>query len=292
MVEEMYRDFRKHKDEDSSGSKQDKEEDESHSHDHSKWKGKEESFLTPPNSPVHNKEASLIKLDVKFDLPIYDGELNVEKLDNRIRQIDVYCKVKNIDSDKRKIQLASLRLGGTALVWWEGKTQVDMKRHGKAISVWSDFVFTIKKQFYPLAYMQQAMMSWQTLRQLKGKSVQGYTQEFRKKALILGISLDSQETLLKYIDDLHSYMRHTILMFNPTSIDEVSVQATHPEARGNNGNPEVGGPYQPTASKSKEKIKQKWKERKANTAQKSKASCTHVKRRGMMMSTVGFCIQT
>jgi len=43
-----------------------------------------------------------------------------------------------------------------------------MKKHGKILSVWSEFVSTIKKQFYPLAYMQQAMMSWQTLRQLKG----------------------------------------------------------------------------------------------------------------------------
>jgi len=72
-----------------------------------------------------------------------------------------------------------------------------MKRHGKTISIWSEFVFAIKKQFYPLAYMQQAMMSWKTLQQLKGKSVQGYTKEFRKRALILGISLDSPETLLK-----------------------------------------------------------------------------------------------
>eukprot|EP00253_Pinus_taeda_P017995 PITA_17995 len=214
----MYRDFRKYKDEDSSGSKQDKEEDESHSHDHTKGKGKEENFLTPPNSPVHNKKSSLIKLDVKFDLPIYDGELNAEKLDNWIRQIDVYCRVQNIDSNKRKIQLESLRLGGTALVWWEGKTQDDMKRHGKTTSVWSEFISAIKKQFYPLAYMQQAMMSWQTRRQLKGQSVQGYTQEFIKRALILGISLDSPETLLKYIGGLHSYMRHTILMFNPTEL--------------------------------------------------------------------------
>ena len=122
MVEEMYRDFRKHKAEDSSGSKQDKEEDESHFHDHSKGKGKEESFLTPPNSPMHNKKASLVKLDVEFDLSIYDRELNAKKLNNWIRQIDVYCRVQNIDSDKSKIQLASLRLGGTALVWWEGRT--------------------------------------------------------------------------------------------------------------------------------------------------------------------------
>ena len=93
--------------------------------------------------------------------------------------------------------------------------------------------------------MQQAMMSRQTFHQLKGKSVQSYTQEFRKRALILGIPLDLLETLLKYIGGLHSYLRHTILMFNPTSINEVSIQATHLEARGKNVNPEVGGSSKP-----------------------------------------------
>ena len=57
-------------------------------------------------------------------------------------------------------------------------------------------------------------------------------------------------------------------MFNPTSIDEVYVQATRLEARGKNGNPEVGGPSQPTIRKSKEKRKQKWEARKANTAER------------------------
>lgn len=103
MVEEMYRDDKKHRDEDSSSSKQDKGVEESLLHGHSKGKGKEERFLTPSNSPKNKKKTSLIKLDVKFDLPIYDGELNVEKLDNWIRQIDDYCRVHIIDSDKSKI---------------------------------------------------------------------------------------------------------------------------------------------------------------------------------------------
>ena len=51
---------------------------------------------------------------------------------------------------------------------------------------------------------------------------------------MLGVDLQSQDTLLKYIGGLHSYLRHTILMFNPTSLDEVCVQATHLEARGKN----------------------------------------------------------
>ena len=54
----------------------------------------------------------------------------------------------------------------------------------------------------------------------------------------------------------------------------------HLEAKGKNANPEVGGSSQPIASKNKEKIKHKWKARKANTAQKSKASCTHCKKDG------------
>ena len=69
-------------------------------------------------------------------------------------------------------------------------------------------------------------------------------------------------------------------MFNPTSIDGVSVQATHLEARGKNVNPEVGGSSKPTTSKNKEKRKQKWKERKTNIVQKTKPSCTHCKKDG------------
>ena len=97
---------------------------------------------------------------------------------------------------------------------------------------WSIFNVVIKRKFYPLAYMQKSIMDWKNFRQLKGKSVQDYTHEFRRRALILGINLYSQENLLKYIGGLHNYLRHNIIMFNPTNINEVCVQGTHLEARG------------------------------------------------------------
>lgn len=84
------------------------------------------------------------------------------------------------------------------------------------------------------SHMQKAIMNWQNFKQLKVQNVQEYTQEFRRRALMLGVDLQSQDTLLKYIGGLHSYLRHTILMFNPTNLDEVCVQATHLEARGEN----------------------------------------------------------
>ena len=133
-------------------------------------------------------------------------------------------------------------------------------------------------------------MSWKTLHQLKGESVQSYTQEFRKRSLTLGISLDSPETLLKYIGGLHSYVRHTILMLNPTRLDDVSVQATHLEdvsvqethleARGKNVTQDVGKSSKPIESKNKGKKKLKWKEKKTSTVKKDKPSCTHCKKEG------------
>ena len=36
-----------------------------------------------------------------------------------------------------------------ALVWWEAKTQEEIKKHGKIILSWSDFIASIKRQFYP-----------------------------------------------------------------------------------------------------------------------------------------------
>jgi len=173
-----------------------------------------------------------LKLDIKFELPMYNGELDAEKLDNWIRQIEVYCRIQKFTEDDVKIQLASFRLGGTARIWWESRSREDLATKGKIISSWYEFISALKKKFYPLGYMQQAMMDWKNLRQGKGQSVQEYTQEFWKRALVLGIPLYTQENLLKYIGGLHNYLRHMILMFNPTNLDEVSVQETHIESKG------------------------------------------------------------
>jgi hypothetical protein len=64
----------------------------------------------------------LLKLDIKFELPMYNGEVNAEKLDNWIHQIEEYCRIQKFQDDETKIQLASLRLDSATLIWWESKT--------------------------------------------------------------------------------------------------------------------------------------------------------------------------
>jgi hypothetical protein len=54
----------------------------------------------------HGKPPSQIpslKIDIKFKFPMYNGEVNVEKLDNWICQIEVYCRIQKIQDDENKI---------------------------------------------------------------------------------------------------------------------------------------------------------------------------------------------
>ena len=104
-------------------------------------------------------KSPFLKLDVKFELPMFNGEVNVEKLDNWIRQLEVYLRIHNLHDDDTKIQLASLRMEGATLVWWEDKTKEEIRKHGKITLSWAIFITEIKQQFYPLAHLQKVIMN-------------------------------------------------------------------------------------------------------------------------------------
>ena len=73
----------------------------------------------------------MLKIDIKFELPRYNGEVKAEKLESWACQLEVYCRIQNLQDDDTNIQLDSLRLEAETLVWWEVKTQEEMKKHGK-----------------------------------------------------------------------------------------------------------------------------------------------------------------
>lgn len=122
-------------------------------------------------------------------------------------------------------------------------------------------------------------MDWKHLRQGKGQSVEEFTQEFRKKALTLDIPLKTWETLLKYIGSFHSYLQHSLFMFNPTEFDELCIQDIHIEAGGK--------PFQSNFSKksfkhSENKDSKEYKGNKSATAKKEgeRPTCSHFQRVG------------
>jgi hypothetical protein len=55
---------------------------------------------------------------------------------------------------------------------------------GNVFPSWQDFIFSLRKQFYPLGYKEKALIEWQSLKLRKEQLVQEYTDEFRKMALM------------------------------------------------------------------------------------------------------------
>jgi len=106
---------------------------------------------------IHTSKKPFLKLDVNFDPSMYAGECNAKKLNNSVRQIEVYCRIQQIEDDEAKIQLASLRLSGIALVWWESRMQ-GSKNPGNLLFSWSNFVFAMKNRFFPLGNKQKTLM--------------------------------------------------------------------------------------------------------------------------------------
>ena len=82
---------------------------------------------------------------------MYNGKVNVERLENWIRQLELYFRIQNLHEDDIKIQLSSLRMEGSAHVWWEASAQEDIKNYGNISMSWSSFIISIKMKLYPLA---------------------------------------------------------------------------------------------------------------------------------------------
>jgi hypothetical protein len=83
----------------------------------------------------------LLKLDVKFELPMYDGEVNAERLDNWVKQMEVYCSVQQIKDEATQIKLASLRLTGMTLMSWQSKLQNGTQQAGNVFPSWKVLCF-------------------------------------------------------------------------------------------------------------------------------------------------------
>jgi hypothetical protein len=143
--------------------------------------------------------------------------------------MEVYYNVYQIKYEATKIRLASLCLEGTTIIWWQSKMEHGTQQVSNIFPSWHDFISSLRKQLYPLGYKERDLIEWKSLKLRKGQSLKEYTDEFRKMALMLDVSLTTQENLMKYVGGLPSYNHNTVFIFGPTNLDEVSIQVMYIE---------------------------------------------------------------
>ena len=61
------------------------------------------SSVHQPHKSNNTGKSPFLKLYVKFELPMFNGEVNAENLDNWIRKLEVYLRIHNLQDDDTKI---------------------------------------------------------------------------------------------------------------------------------------------------------------------------------------------
>ncbi|TXG50795.1 hypothetical protein EZV62_023319 [Acer yangbiense] len=167
-----------------------------------------------------------LKVDFKVDIPVYDGIINAEKLDRWIDRLEIYYTV-NKYSKSQKIKFASLKLSSHALTWWKSYR----KRHNVSDLTWKKFKILLRKQFYPIGYVEERWYKWQHLKQKMGQAVQEYITEFHNQALVLDIDVDDYDVFMKYIGGLAEFIRKELKLFTVETIEDATVKAIAIESK-------------------------------------------------------------
>ena len=109
----------------------------------------------------------------RVDVPMYEGNLNVEELMDWINALNKYFDFEEIE-DKKKVRYAATKMKGHASILWD-ELQIHRERIGRTkIKSWDKMLRNIKSHFMPKHYQLNLIRQLQNLSQ-KTMSIQEYT---------------------------------------------------------------------------------------------------------------------
>ncbi|GKD84554.1 hypothetical protein Tco_1355708 [Tanacetum coccineum] len=111
------------------------------------------------------------KVEARIDIPLYDVTVDAEKLDSWLDQLETYFTLYDFTSTEKMTREEEI--------------------------TWNEFKRLLRQEYYPMGYSQDRWSRWHNLRQQRGQSVQEYTMEFRRLAVMLGISTTYKDVFTK-----------------------------------------------------------------------------------------------
>jgi hypothetical protein len=100
----------------------------------------------------------------KIDIPMYEGNLDVEELLDLIRAMNNYFDYEDVD-EERKVKHVVTKLKGHAMLWWD-ELESNRRSKGKQnIKNWDRMVAKLKAKFTPKDYQINLFRRLQNLRQ-------------------------------------------------------------------------------------------------------------------------------
>ena len=113
----------------------------------------------------HSGGATPFKVQVNFDIPIFEGQIDENSVDKWLNLLEGYFSVHDF-SDREKIIFALLKVGPHVKDWWETHCEKKEKIESSlflAVATWNSFQDTIKEHYYPLGIYEYKYIQWTTL---------------------------------------------------------------------------------------------------------------------------------
>jgi hypothetical protein len=153
--------------------------------------------------------ATPFKVQVNFDVPLFEGLIDVDVVDKWLNLREGYFSVHNF-FDREKIIFSILKVVPHVKYWWDTYSeQRDMEESAIFLvaPTWDSFRDAIKEQYYPIGSYKNEYTRWTTLCQERDQIVPDFTNNFHTLCTKLGIKYFERHLVLKYRDYLHRYIQ-------------------------------------------------------------------------------------
>jgi hypothetical protein len=167
-----------------------------------------------------------------MEIPMYEGNLDVEELLYWIRALDKYFDYEDVEED-RKFKHVVTRLKfdlekSNMLSWWD-ELQANRRCKGKQkIKSWDRMVAKMKEKFIPKDYQITLFQRMQNLRQ-KMMSVKEYTEEFYKLNIRESHRESDDEKVSRYMNGLRYDIQDEMSMMIIQTVEDAYQMALKAE---------------------------------------------------------------
>jgi hypothetical protein len=129
------------------------------------------------------------KVQINFDIPIFEGQIDVDVVDKWLNLLEGYFSVHNF-FDRENITFALLKVIPHVKDWWETfceKKEIEGSTLFAVAPTWGSFRDVIKEQYYPVGSYDDLYTRWTTLRQERDQTVPEFTNVFHTLHTKMGI---------------------------------------------------------------------------------------------------------
>jgi hypothetical protein len=166
-----------------------------------------------------SSHATPFKVQVNFDIPLFEGLIDVDVVDKWLNLLEGYFLVHNFSIGKISLFHSSrsfpmLNTGGILTLSkgsWRNLQFLWWPLHGIPSGA-------IKEQYYPVGSYEDQYTIWTTLRQERDQTVPDFTNIFHTLHTKLGIKYSECHLVLKYYGCLHRYIQTEMDFLDITSL--------------------------------------------------------------------------